>query len=281
MDIVKVLNNNTVITYDKFGKEIIVMGRGIAFGKKRGDALDENAINKVFNLKATESLHDVAGLIQSVPVDYFEVSNEIISLAIKDYYLKLHDNIYFTLADHIHLAIQRLEKGVLLNNVLLGDIIKHYPKEFAIGKEALDIIKNIFHADFPVDEAGYIALHFIVNQTDNNNKHIQQTFKVINEILDIVSKELKIQYDEDSIYYIRFTTHLKYFCQRMFSEERSSKIMVDNMADLLSGHYKREWVCINKIAKYLKKYYQYDMDKEEKLYLTIHIAKLGNDSEKQ
>lgn len=34
MHIEKVLNNNAFISLDKDGEEIIVMGRGIAFGKK-------------------------------------------------------------------------------------------------------------------------------------------------------------------------------------------------------------------------------------------------------
>ncbi|WP_376715789.1 CAT RNA binding domain-containing protein [Vagococcus lutrae] len=33
----KILNNNVVISVDEQKREIIVMGRGIAFGKKSGD----------------------------------------------------------------------------------------------------------------------------------------------------------------------------------------------------------------------------------------------------
>lgn len=40
MKIIKVINNNTVCTLDKKGREQIVSGKGIGFGKKRGDEID-------------------------------------------------------------------------------------------------------------------------------------------------------------------------------------------------------------------------------------------------
>lgn len=40
MIIKKILNNNAVITNDKNGKEIIVMGKGIAYGKVNGAEID-------------------------------------------------------------------------------------------------------------------------------------------------------------------------------------------------------------------------------------------------
>jgi len=36
MEIKKIINNNIVSSIDKDGRELIVMGRGIGFGKKQG-----------------------------------------------------------------------------------------------------------------------------------------------------------------------------------------------------------------------------------------------------
>lgn len=46
MVINKILNNNAVITFDDKGKEIIIMGKGIAYGKRKGDFIEENKITK-------------------------------------------------------------------------------------------------------------------------------------------------------------------------------------------------------------------------------------------
>ncbi len=40
MEIVKILNNNVVLTKDEKDNEIIVSGRGLAFQKRNGDRID-------------------------------------------------------------------------------------------------------------------------------------------------------------------------------------------------------------------------------------------------
>ena len=51
MVIEKVLNNNVVVSKNELGKEIICMGKGIAFQKKPGDHISKNDVQKEFILK--------------------------------------------------------------------------------------------------------------------------------------------------------------------------------------------------------------------------------------
>lgn len=52
MYIEKVLNNNAFISLDENGDEIIVMGKGIAFGKKGNQKVDLTNLNyKIFSCK--------------------------------------------------------------------------------------------------------------------------------------------------------------------------------------------------------------------------------------
>lgn len=46
MQIAKVLNNNVVVVLDEHQREQVVMGRGLAFQKRPGDALDDSKIEK-------------------------------------------------------------------------------------------------------------------------------------------------------------------------------------------------------------------------------------------
>ncbi len=56
MYIEKVLNNNAFISLDENGDEIIVMGKGIAFGKKGNQKVDLTNLNyKIFSCKNKES----------------------------------------------------------------------------------------------------------------------------------------------------------------------------------------------------------------------------------
>ncbi|MCH3958139.1 MAG: hypothetical protein LKE51_00675 [Selenomonas sp.] len=46
MQIKKILNNNVIVTNDAEGREVVAMGRGIAFGKHNGDDVPENQLDK-------------------------------------------------------------------------------------------------------------------------------------------------------------------------------------------------------------------------------------------
>ena len=47
MKIINVINNNTVSVIDDKGKEQIISGKGIGFGKKYGDEPDKDKIQKI------------------------------------------------------------------------------------------------------------------------------------------------------------------------------------------------------------------------------------------
>ncbi len=46
MKIAKVINNNVISVVNEQGKELVVMGRGLAFQKKSGDDVDEAAFSR-------------------------------------------------------------------------------------------------------------------------------------------------------------------------------------------------------------------------------------------
>ena len=50
MKIAKVINNNVISVLDAQNKELVVMGRGIAFQQRPGDVVDESKIEKTFKL---------------------------------------------------------------------------------------------------------------------------------------------------------------------------------------------------------------------------------------
>lgn len=48
------MNHNVSLVRNDKGEEVIVIGKGIAFGKKKGDLIAENQVEKIFRMK-TES----------------------------------------------------------------------------------------------------------------------------------------------------------------------------------------------------------------------------------
>jgi beta-glucoside operon transcriptional antiterminator len=75
-------------------------------------------------------------------------------------------------------AIDRANKGKIVRNVLLWEISRFYNYEYLIGKETLKIIEKRHGVKLNDSEAGFIALHLVNAQMDDNVK-IQETMEMI------------------------------------------------------------------------------------------------------
>ncbi|MCI8630571.1 MAG: PRD domain-containing protein [Firmicutes bacterium] len=275
MKIGKILNNNVVVIYQ--GKtEKIVMGCGIAFKKKVGDSIDENNIDKVFALENKDTNTKLQQLLKDIPMEYVEVSEKIIEYARTKAERNLNDFIYITLLDHMHMAIIRQREGICVKNIMLWDIKKFYREEFQIGLKALDIIEEAFDVRLPEDEAGFIALHIVNAQMDDNYNGIQkigEVTKLIHQIVNIVKYHFQMKFDEESVYYHRFVTHLKFFALRLFQKNNYEGQQDEDLLALVKTKYQSAYECTLKITSYIASSYSYTVSEEEQLYLTIHIEK--------
>lgn len=277
MVIEKILNNNVIITTDENNKEIVVMGRGLAYKKRTGDYIPKDKVDKVFKLSDPNMSDKFKELIADIPIKYMELSDEIILQAREKLGKRLNDSIYISLTDHMHTAIERAREGVNVKNALLWDIKRFYKNEFKIGLQALDYIEEKFEIRLPDDEAGFIAIHIVNAQMDQNIKIIYEITQIIQEITNVVKYYYGISFDEDSVYYYRFITHLKYFAERLVSN-KSHEDNEDDLLDVIKVKYKNAYNCIEKISEFINKKYNYDLTDEEKLYLTIHAERVVSKS---
>ena len=87
-----------------------------------------------------------------------------------------------------------------------------FPDEFKIGKRTIEKISERYGIELPEDEAGFIALHLVNAQTENNDQsNLYELTKTMQDIINIVKYYFKTTFDEESVYFYRFTTHLR-FC---------------------------------------------------------------------
>ncbi|WP_312829267.1 BglG family transcription antiterminator LicT, partial [Pantoea anthophila] len=216
MKIAKVLNNNVVVVQDEQGREQVVMGRGLAFQKRVGDSLDTAQIEKVFALQSDLLVRRLEELLNQIPAEVMTTCDRIINLAAQRLG-KLQESLYITLTDHCFFAIERQKKGLAIKNVLLWDIRRLYPREFELGQEARAIIARRLNVELPEDEAGFIALHLVTAQLNNEMPEVMDVTRVMQDVLQLVKYQLQLDYDESSLSYQRFVTHLKFFAQRMLT----------------------------------------------------------------
>ena len=274
MKIAKVINNN-VISVIQDDQELVIMGRGIAFKKRPGDEVDEDRIEKIFKLENQDMASKFKSLLYEVPMEYVKVTEEMIQYAKNKLGKKLNDIIYISLTDHINFAIERQKQGIKIVNPLLWEIKRIYKDEFQIALEALKMIKDKLAIELPEDEAGFIAMHFVNAELNEEMTDVTNMTKIIQDILNIVKYHFKIELDEDSLNYFRFLTHLKFFAQRLINN-MLLKSDDDELYEIVKNKHPEAYACTKKIKDYIQKVHGHEITSEEKLYLTIHIDRVVN-----
>lgn len=271
MIIDKILNNNVVVVVDQDNKEKVVMGRGIAFKKRPGDSFDDNQIEKTFEMSTT-ALGQFEELLKDIPMEYFQLVEEVVEYAKLSLDTKFSDLIYVSLVDHIYSCLKRYQDGITISNALLWEIKKFYPNEYLEGLYALDRLESL-GPRLPDDEAGFIALHFVNSRLDGDHTNPEEVIKIMTEVTNLVRYYFKIELDEDSVYYYRFITHLKFFAQRLITKQQPYGDDSD-LLEVIKVKYQAVYNCVLKIASYIKEKYDYQLSSDELLYLTIHIERV-------
>lgn len=276
MIIKRLINNNIVVVDREDGKEIIVVGKGIGFKKKSGDYVDSSKIEKSYHMVDNETSLRFQELLQSVPMKYVLLSDKMICYIKKVYDKELSDTLNISIIDHITSALTRYEKGIQLKNPMAWDIKKLYAQEYAVGLELLDIIKEETGIELPIDEAGFLALHIVNAQLESNMDSVMDVTQIMHDVLNIVKYQLKIDFDEESLNYYRFVTHLKFFAQRVITKQKTGLESEGNeeLIELVKEKYLKAYEVTFNIEDYLKKTFEYTMTDDERLYLTIHIARV-------
>ncbi|GAF64690.1 putative transcriptional antiterminator [Bacillus sp. TS-2] len=276
MKIAKVINNNVISVIQEDGTELVVMGRGLAFQKKAGAEVDQDQIEKIFALKDKKTNDNFKKLLRDeVPIELMTVVEQIIDYAKDHLGKKLNENIYVSLTDHLNFAIERHQQGTEIKNALLWEIKQLYKEEYQVGLNAIEQIKQMLNINLPEDEAGFIAIHIINAEMNEDVSNTMNITKFMQQIISIVKYHFNVEFDEESLNYFRFITHLKFFAQRVFKGTH-----YENNDDYLYIMIKRKHLaaaeCTEKIKDYILKEYQHELTNEEMLYLTIHIERVVN-----
>lgn len=274
MKIAKVLNNNMVISKNTAGKELILKGRGIGFGKKKGDSVDSKLVERIFVQNDKRDVRHFEEYFARLPQEYWEISEQTVDYARQTYGMRVESRIILPVCDHINCAVDRYRSGIILRNAMLWEGQRCYPREFQVGRYALELIKKRIGIAMEADEAMFLAFHFVNGQLDQPAPDNTNTITgIINDLIDIVEACYQLKLDPESWDYRRFVTHILFFAQRMLHNKQYENID-DEWYQILREKYQKSYNCIVKIADYIHDYHHYEMDREEMMYLMIHIEKL-------
>ncbi len=271
----KIINNNIISSLTPEGGETIIMGRGIGFGKRAGSLVDNRRIEKIFKLDSQDSVERFKELLSSLPLEYIQVSNDIVAYAKEIMDIELNQNVYITMTDHISFAIDRHKQGMDFANALHEEVKLFYPHEYAVGRHALYLIRSRIGVSLPEDEAASIALHLVNAEFSTS---ISKTFtmtKMIREIMEIIEQEITpanmSAYERD-----RLIINLKHLGNRLLSPDSGKSGKDSELHDFVSNNYGRDFELIKEINSHIKEHYGCSMTEEEQIDLTLSVKRIRN-----
>lgn len=109
------------------------MGRGLAYGKKIGDLLLAENIEKVYELSG-DGQSRVTDLLSGIPDEVLEIADAIATFAKETITGKVNDSLFLTLADHINGVVIRLKDNIVVKNFLLWDIKRFSLRSMLLAK---------------------------------------------------------------------------------------------------------------------------------------------------
>lgn len=270
MRIIKKINNNVALAKDGTGKDVVVFGRGIGFPAMPYELTDLSKIQRTFY----EVKDSYVELSASLPEDMVMLAADIVELAQCELDCELNPALPFTLADHLNFAVERFQNGMVLNTPMAYDVEHFYPVEAALGRRALEIIRQSMGISLPACEAVNIALHLVNGEMESSDMPATlAATKVIRDVTEIIETSLDIQLDTAGFNYSRFVMHLRYLIQRMQQGAQESTGMGAAMWPIRL-QYPEIFRCTQKIADYLLQSCGWQCSQDEMLYLFMHINRL-------
>lgn len=269
----KVLNNNVLIAGHDTFQEVVLIGKGIGFGKKRGELISNETVEKIFVLKNEQEQEQYKKLLPYTNEKMIEVVSDCIAHISKKVGLPLNEHIHIALTDHITFAIKRIEQGMDIKNPFLSETEVLYPKEYNIASEVVSIIEDNLKIKLPKGEIGFIALHIHSAITHKSISEVNRHSQLIAQLIEVAEDSLNIQLDKESFNYLRLVRHLQATIERVLKEEKTEE--PEELALLLKKKYP---LCYNvawKMIKMMQQVLKKQIDEAEAVYLTMHLYRIA------
>ncbi|KPL57661.1 glucose PTS transporter transcription antiterminator GlcT [Rossellomorea vietnamensis] len=274
LNVKKVLNNNVLIAVHESYGEVVLIGKGIGFNRKKGDPIQNDIAEKMFVLKGEKEQEQYKNLLPFLNEDMSNVIISAIELIRERTNSFLNEHIHIALTDHILFAINRLMRGMEIRNPFLVETRTLYPFEYEIAKEVVGMINEMTDVHLPEGEVGFIALHIHSAMMNKDLSEVNQHSQLISRLIGMIEQQLDVEINKESVDYMRLIRHIRYTIERVLRGERVEE--PEKIAKLLKEEYP---VCYNlswKLIKMMQQTLQKPVYDAEAVYLTMHLQRIQN-----
>ena len=268
--IIKVLNNNGILVYhNETGRELILMGNGVGFGKKPTQQIEDMPGAKVYSLVTRQKQQSVLKVVSGIQPGFIEAAGRIIEEAEK-VFSEVNHEILLPMADHIALAAKRAKENRQIPNPFTPDIRVLFSKEYTVAMRGRDIIREMMGYEISDDEVGFLTLHIHAGLSDEQVSVTLDTTRIINEGIRMIEKGFSRKLQEDSLAYTRLMSHLYYMVARTRNGE-STKV---DFNDFIFTNYPETGRVAEMVCSYMGNELKKPVAKEEIGFLAIHIQRV-------
>lgn len=269
----KIISNNAILALDEQEQEVILLGKGIGFQRKKNDILPLDApVEKVF-VPSTENNRDaMLRLFSETDDTVINAISEYIRMVEKSLHLTFSEQFTLSFIDHLSFAVKRLQQGIRIYNPFLHEVKSLYPLEYSLAEAVVPLFWQRLGVEIPEDELGFITLHLRSAQTQKSPTAMNHFSQLISKLVDLIEKELSFEIDKTSTDYARLVSHIRFAIER---GERGQGLGENHpLSTLLQKEYP---VCYNlayKLVKIMQNELKLEIPEAEVSYLTLHIQRL-------
>lgn len=269
----KVLNNNVLIANDSGNSEVILIGRGIGFGKQRNELIFREKVEKLFVLNDQDEQEQYKQLVSTLDEDTLKVLISTVEIIQERAKMPLNEHIHVALTDHLVFAVSRMRRGMSIRNPFLLETKALYPDEYKIAEEVTIMVNKQLAVALPEGEIGFIALHIHSALVNKNVRDITKYSELIIQLVKMIEAQFNMKIDKNSIDYMRLIRHLHFTIERVVRGEKVAE--PKKITLLLKSEYP---VCYNlawKLIKIMQQALKKDVYEAEAVYLTLHLQRIS------
>ncbi|MNR08531.1 Levansucrase and sucrase synthesis operon antiterminator [compost metagenome] len=254
------------------------MGSGIAFQKGKNDIIDPSLIEKVFIMEDPDQYGHLQEMLRTLPEEEIAASEQIISYAEQELEVTFNEHVHIALTDHLSFALERINKGMMIQNTLLDEIRILYPREFQIGLHAKSIIRKTLQIDIPEDEVGYIAMHI---HTAWKNAGVRgasaEMAAMIRDIAEGVEQAAGITLERSSANYERLVTQL----ENTLQSDETGKLLSElnpEIVRIAKERYAQAYLQAKEIGDQVEEDYGYTLIDSQLVFIAMEINRINTRS---
>ena len=275
--ILRVFNNNVVLARDALGREVVATGRGLAFGRKAGQDLDESLIARRYVTAQDAGL--VGQMLSEIPLGRIALIEEIFTQAVKDLGATITSAGLIAVVDHVHQALERARRGERMDYPLRAEVAHLHPEELRLAERMVADLNSSQAIRLPEGEAFALALHLFAAATGAASiQDASAQSRIVAQAIELIDDAVPGGIDRDSIHAARFATHLRYFLARARGGAQIDDGTAGLIAESLRRRYPAAFRLAEDVASLLAERIGVTIRADETSYLAIHIARLLDSS---